>query len=110
MSKFAKYGAISAADLPMDREPLQPSGEQVFYPTINYQLAVRDCADLVADYPVSIQPYLATGMHMAISLMAPWLAERFLERLRTNPSHADTADTMMEKIYFMACNDREDRR
>lgn len=109
-NRFAKYGGITADDLPMDQEPYQPSGEQILYPTINYQLAVRDCADLVADIPVSNQPLYASGMYAAISLLAPWLAERFLERLRTNPSCADTADVMAEQIYFLGPNDRGDRR
>lgn len=93
----------------MDWEPDRPSGTPILYPTINYQLAVRDLSDLVEDFPVSLQPSIASGMYVAIMQLAPWLGERFLERLKSNPATADTSDSMMETIYFMGHNDRRDR-
>lgn len=108
-SKYAFLG-VNEETRSMDFEPSRPTGPEVLYPTINYSLAVRDAAELVAEFPPSIQPYIATGMHAALSLIAPWLCERFLERLRTIPGCADTASAPeMESIYLMGYPDRGGR-
>lgn len=78
-------------------------------PRIDRRLAIRDMVDHLLHQPVAHQPFIAHGMYVALVMSAPWLSQDFLDRLRDLPACADTADTMLETIYFLGPPDRGKR-
>ncbi len=108
MSEFSKW--TSKYPQPLVEEIRERSEDEIILTYNQVNMAIRDMSDALTHYPTSQQPAIAHGMYVALVQTLPWMADRFLERLRSLPATADTADVMLETVYFMQYNDRGDRR
>jgi hypothetical protein len=107
VSEFSKW--TTQYEQPLVERIRDRNEDEIILTYNQVNMAIRDMAEHLLNYPASQQPAIAHGMYVALAQTLPWMAQRFLDRLKSIPATADTAHVMMESIYFMGPNDRGGR-
>jgi hypothetical protein len=63
--------------------------------------AIKELVQDIENYSPAQRELIQAGAYLALSHLTPWLVQRFVAALATDPLAAQTADAVSESLQFM---------